>query len=184
MYNVLNYFGVPNQINPATTVVPRDESLLAQLQPSLTRFSLTGTASAFTYPLFADWHSSSLHLPTFRWLAQLQPSLTHFSLTGTAPAFIYPHFADWHSSSLHLPTFRWLAQLQPSFTHVSLSTHKGFRKEQTLIVKEPGVGAVVTYWGRLFHSGMVLGQKVFCLCMLSGEMKGQRWSHGYVGWFS
>ena len=154
---------------------------LTQLQPSLTHFSLTGTAPAFTYPLFADWHSSSFHLPTCRWLAQLQLSLTHLSLTGTAPAFTYPPVADWHSSSFHLPTFRWLAQLQPSLAHVSLSTHKGFRKEQTLIVKEPGVGAVVTCWGRLFHSGMVLGKKVFCLCMLSGEMGCQRWS---VGWFS
>ena len=30
-------------------------------------------------------------------------------------------------------------------------------------MKEPGAGAVVTFWGRLFHSGMVLGKKAICL---------------------
>ena len=36
----INYFGISGQPNPATVVVPRDEPRPAQLQPSLTRFSL------------------------------------------------------------------------------------------------------------------------------------------------
>ena len=43
-----------------------------------------------------------------------------------------------------------------------------------------GGGAVVTSCRRLFHSGMVLGKKVFYL--LSSGMECCRWGHGYAGW--
>ena len=36
------------------------------------------------------------------------------------------------------------------------------------------MGAVVTSWGRQFHSGMVLGKKIFCLVRwnVTGEVMG------------
>ena len=47
--------------------------------------------------------------------------------------------------------------------------------ERTLVTKEPGVGAVDTSCGgRLFHSGMVLGKKVFSLrCGVGWNVMGE-----------
>ena len=71
-------------------------------------------------------------------------------------------------------------QFQPSLTNFSLIHVKDLGRSRPWSQKEPGVGAVVTSCGRLFHSGIVLGKKVTSACKQSGEMECHRRGLGYT----